>query len=414
MYTSKNIETLVDVRTALHASSHLSDLLDLIARRTTEFLNAKGAFVQLIDIEKDTVECAGAHGWGERYLPKWSICKHEIIRNQCRLGKILIITDILNDARVQNAAEMWDDGVRMAIFVCLTLQSHIGGIIRIFFPEARKLSQEERSFLVTVATCGACAIESARLLENQKSLYDHLALQTEKLSALGRMAAGIAHEINNPLAGILLYSTNLLKKASKDGPFKEALEIIVHETKRCGDIIQDLLDFSREGEPKKALVNINDVTEKAVSILENEFRLHHIKLEKQLSPELPDTYVDANQMEQVFVDVLLNAIEAVQERGVITIESRLGSDGKSEVIKIGDTGCGIPQENLAKIFEPFFSTKSNGTGLGLAVSYGIVQKHGGNIHVASQPGQGTCFTIELPIPDSIPSKEVTTHPNGSH
>jgi signal transduction histidine kinase len=414
MYTSKNIETLVDVRTALHASTHLSDLLDLIARKTTEFLKAEGAFVQLVDIEQDALASAGAYGLGERYLSKWSICREEVIRNQCRLGKILVITDILNDARVQNAEELWADGVRMVILVCLTLQSHIGGIVRILFSEPRELSEEEHSFLVTCATCGACAIESARMLETQKSMYDHLALQTEKLSALGRMAAGIAHEINNPLAGVLLYSTNLLKKMPKNGPFREALEIIVHETKRCGDIIQDLLDFSREREPKKALVNINEVAEKAISILENEFRLHHIRVEKRLSPNLPDTCADANQMEQVFVDLLLNAIEAIQERGVITIESQLGPEGKSETVKIADSGCGIPQENLPKIFEPFFSTKSNGTGLGLAVSYGIVQKHGGNIHASSQPGQGTCFTIELPVPDTVLSKEVTTHANGTH
>ncbi|MBI4833171.1 MAG: response regulator protein [Candidatus Lindowbacteria bacterium] len=413
MHTLKSIETLLDVRTALHASAGLSELLDLLAMKTTEFLKAKGAFVQLVDIEKNQPHSAGAFGVGERYLPKWLISGEEVVRNQCRLGKIVTITDILNDPRIQSPDEMWADGIRMVIFACLTLQSHVGGIVRIFFSEVRDLSEEEQNFLVTCATCGACAIESASVLETQKSMYDHLALQTEKLSALGRMAAGIAHEINNPLAGILLYSSNLLKKVPKVGPLKEALEIIIHETKRCGNIIQDLLDFSREGEPKKELSSIDGVMEKALSILENEFRLHHIRIEKETTGDIPEMLVDANQMEQVFVDLLLNAIEAIQERGVITVRSRASADGKFAIIEVADTGCGIPKENIARIFEPFFSTKSNGTGLGLAVSYGIVQKHGGRIHVASQPGQGTCFTAELPIVNSESHKEVTTHADGA-
>jgi signal transduction histidine kinase len=234
-------------------------------------------------------------------------------------------------------------------------------------------------------------------METQKSQYDHLVLQTEKLSALGRMAAGIAHEINNPLAGILLYSTNLLKKAPKDGPMRDGLEIIVHETQRCGNIIQELLEFSRQGEPDKALANINDVITKALNIVENELRLHHIEMRKQLSDDMEDIFLDANQMEQVFVNLLLNAVEAIQERGKVTIRSHMGLDEKSEIVEIEDTGCGISPENVERIFEPFFSTKAHGTGLGLAVSFGIVQKHGGKIKVASRVGHGTKFTIELPL-----------------
>jgi len=227
--------------------------------------------------------------------------------------------------------------------------------------------------------------------------YRKLALQTEKLSALGRMAAGIAHEINNPLAGILLFSTNLRKKAPKEGPLREGLEVIVRETQRCKGIIQDLLEFSRDREPEKTLASINDIVEKALSILDNEFRLHHISVEKNLTAGMPNTLLDLNLLQQVFVNLLINAVEAIQENGVITIKSYVSPDKRSERIEISDTGCGIPPEDIAKVFEPFFSTKNKGTGLGLAVSYGIVQKHQGDIQVSSQPGQGTRFTVEIPI-----------------
>ena len=211
------------------------------------------------------------------------------------------------------------------------------------------------------------------------------------------MAAGIAHEINNPLAGILLYSSNLTKKVPQDGPIKEGLEVIIRETIRCKSIIQELLEFSRDREPKKMPYNLNDIIEKSLSILENELRLQHIRVEKQLVGGMKNILLDENQIEQVFVNILLNAVHAMKESGLITVQSVMDNARHIARVMITDTGCGIPEEHMPRIFEPFFSTKPKGTGLGLAVSYGIVQNHGGNIQVASQPGQGTCFTIELPV-----------------
>jgi signal transduction histidine kinase len=252
-------------------------------------------------------------------------------------------------------------------------------------------------FVVAIAEQCACAIDKARMIEEQQSQYDQLALHTEKLSALGRMAAGIAHEINNPLAGILLFSTNMRKKLPKTSPLKENLDVIIEETMRCKGIIQDLLEFSRDKEPKRILGSLNETLIKAINLLENELRIHHVSLEKNLSDAVPDIFLDANLMQQVFFNLLINAVEAVQENGVITVESRLSRDQEAVIIQIEDTGPGISNDHMAKIFEPFFSTKSNGTGLGLAVSYGIVQKHGGNIQVSSQPGGGTRFMIDIPV-----------------
>ncbi len=397
MYSSINMDVFHEIRASLHSSDQMKEVLNWIARKAAEVVRAKGALVRTFDLERNEFDTAAAYGMGDLYLSSKLLSRPEIIRDLCKLNQIVIIEDILNDPRVAHPQQAWEEGVRMMVDVPLSIKDRIIGIIRVYLTEIRKLSKQELNFLVTCATCGACAIEKARVMEEQRSQYDHLAIQTEKLSALGRMAAGIAHEINNPLAGILLYSTNLLKKVPKETPLRESLEIIVHETQRCGKIIQGLLEFSREGEPNKELVNINDVIEKALSILQNEFRLHHIDVQKQLCGQMEEMLLDANQMEQVFVNLLLNAVEAIKERGVITVRSYIQQERKRMVVEVEDSGCGIPPENLARIFEPFFSSKPNGTGLGLAVSFGIVQKHEGRIKVASEVGRGTRFTVELPI-----------------
>ncbi len=243
-------------------------------------------------------------------------------------------------------------------------------------------------------------IHLSRDITRQKHLeneYHQLILRTEKLSALGRMAAGIAHEINNPLAGILLYSSNLIKKVTSEGPLKEGLGIIMHEVQRCKGIVQNLLEFSRDRKPEMVLANINEIIEKALKVLQNEFLLRHISVEKNLSSGMPENLLGVDQMQQVFVNLLLNAMEAIQGKGEITVLSDTDADQNYQRVEISDTGCGMPQEDMSKIFDPFYSTKESGTGLGLAVSYGIIRQHGGHIQVSSKPGEGTRFTIDIPF-----------------
>lgn len=325
-----------------------------------------------------------------RYRPK------KILSDLKGTDQVVMIEDIWHDPRVQYRKEAWDEGVRMMLDIPLTLDDRVVGRLRIYLGEPREFTDEEKSFMVYITEQCACAIHKVRFIENQRAQYDQLALQTEKLSALGRMAAGIAHEINNPLAGILLFSSNLSKKVPPEGPLREGLDVIVRETVRCKSIIQELLEFSRDRKPQMVLTDINEVIEKAVSILDNEFRLKHLKLEIILSPQMEKISLDGNQMEQVVVNILINAVQATPENGIITVKSSWLPDPRVARIHIADTGCGISTENLPKVFEPFFSTKEKGTGLGLAVSYGIVKGHGGQIRVSSHEGKGAEFTIDLP------------------
>lgn len=380
-------------------------MLDTIVKKSAEMLNARGALIHILNPETRQLEFGAAYGLSDQYVSKGPIPSEEVITDLCQQNRIILIRDILNDPRVQHPQEAWAEGIRMMIDAPITYKDDVLGILRIYFDEPREFSEEELHYIILIAERGASIIQKAQLIEMQESRYDQLALQTEKLSALGRMAAGIAHEINNPLAGILLFSSNLLKKAPKEGPFREGLEIIIQETLRCKTIIQDLLEFSRASEPKAFLTNVNKVIVKALHLLENEFRLNHIRVEMDLTKQLPDVLIDENQIEQILVNLLLNAIQAIESQGTVTVRSYVPPDRKNVAIDVIDTGCGIPPENMSKIFEPFFSTKPKGTGLGLAVTYGIVQKHGGRVYALNQPQQGSRFIVELPIPQEIHQKE---------
>ena len=225
-------------------------------------------------------------------------------------------------------------------------------------------------------------------------------IQSEKLAALGQFSAGIAHEVKNPLAGILAYAQLALRKLNPTDSLFESLEIIEKETKRCKKIMENLLKFSRQEKVQFQITDVNRVVEDTAALADHQLGLHKVRLEKDLEPNLPAILGDANQLEQVLMNLLINAQQAMEGRpGSVKIATRLAPGDRIE-IQVRDTGPGIPEEIQAKIFEPFFTTKpaGKGTGLGLSVSYGIIKNHKGEIRVESGVGQGTTFTISLPTP----------------
>ncbi|MFB0564369.1 MAG: cache domain-containing protein [Candidatus Aminicenantaceae bacterium] len=224
-------------------------------------------------------------------------------------------------------------------------------------------------------------------------------IQSEKLASLGKLAAGIAHEINNPLGGILIYSHLLLEDMNKKSPIYENLRKIVKETTRCKDIVKGLLEFARPKEPEMILADINEIVEKSLSIMERQALFQNIRIKKSYSPSIPRIVADSSQLQQVFINIILNAAEAMDGSGILTLKTSLDGDGEYINIDFSDTGHGIKEENKKRLFEPFFSTKEvgKGTGLGLAISYSIIQKHHGTIKVQSQVGKGSTFTVKLPL-----------------
>ncbi len=232
--------------------------------------------------------------------------------------------------------------------------------------------------------------EELRKTENQL-------IQSDKVASLGKLAAGVAHEINSPLTGVLTYSSLLLKAKKEGDPDREDLEVIVNETNRCKKIVKGLLDFARQTAPQKTSSDMNEVIEKSIDLVSHQASMQNVKIEKKVKPDLPKTMIDVSQIQQVFINILLNAIEAMPQGGTLTVSSEI--EDKMIAVRFADTGVGIPEENLPKILDPFFTTKEQGkgTGLGLSVSYGIIERHRGKLEVKSKVGKGTTFTVRLPI-----------------
>jgi len=235
------------------------------------------------------------------------------------------------------------------------------------------------------------------------------AVEREKLASVGLLAAGIAHELNNPLTGILTFSHMIRKKLPEGSQDAEDLDLVIRETKRCATIIRRLLDFARQRPPEKKFADLNHVIADTVRLVERPANLHDIEIALDLDPALPRVWIDEDLVKQVVMNVLVNAQHAIADKGSITVRSRRLPQARSPEpgappvpmveVSIADTGCGIAEENLKRIFDPFFTSKGvgKGTGLGLSVSHGIVVAHGGAIEVESTLGEGSTFHIFLPM-----------------
>jgi len=223
-------------------------------------------------------------------------------------------------------------------------------------------------------------------------------IRSEKLASLGELAAGIAHELNNPLTGIVLHASLIEENEDLPPRFREELSTITSEADRCARIVKNLLDFSRKSEPMKAMNSVNDTIDRALGLVEHLAAFQNIEIVKEYADDLPELLLDPGQIEQVFVNMLVNAGQAMEDGGRLTLWTGLDVDGETVLIRVTDTGSGIAEENIGRIFDPFFSTKgAKGTGLGLSVSYGIMEGHGGTIEVQSKVGEGTVFTITIPV-----------------
>jgi two-component system, NtrC family, sensor kinase len=221
--------------------------------------------------------------------------------------------------------------------------------------------------------------------------------RSEQLASLGTLAAGVAHEINNPLTGILLYASILKSDKRLDPALLPDVERVISETRRCAGIVKNLLEFSRESSPEKEVIALDAILDEVCSFFHKQPGFRNIVIEKNYGNDLPLISVDPNQIRQVFMNLFINAGHAMSHGGDLEISTYLSADGKYICSGLKDNGVGISEENLARIFDPFFTTKLEGTGLGLSISYGIIENNGGKIEVKSRVGEGTTFIVMLPV-----------------
>jgi two-component system, NtrC family, sensor kinase len=221
--------------------------------------------------------------------------------------------------------------------------------------------------------------------------------RAERLAAIGKLAAGVAHEINNPLTGVLTNASLMLADLPDSDPRRADLQSIVDETLRCRTIVKGLLDFARQTRPQKQLIEIGQVVQDVFALVRKQASFQNIVVETALAEGLPAVMADRDQLRQVVLNVVLNAAEAMQQGGKLKLATRSDDDGAHVIVEITDDGPGIPPEIRERIFEPFFTTKRTGTGLGLSIAYGITEEHGGTLQLKSPPGGGTTVVITLPV-----------------
>ena len=297
-------------------------------------------------------------------------------------------------ASIRNAAGMtgWDVSAPANIFK-LSMKN-LNGQTLIINLDIRPLHNSDGFSGAFTTDASGCLLVMEDITE--KVQLEEQLMQTEKLSSVGLLAAGVAHEINTPLTGISSYTQILLKGTEDDKRRREILEKIEKQTFRASEIVGGLLSFSRLAGNEFAAVDVNQIIHDSLSLLDHQFDRSNIRVARKLHEALPPVYGNTGKLQQVFVNLFLNARDAMPSGGELGIQTNM--DDSMVVVGISDTGGGIPRENLKRIFDPFFTTKGigKGTGLGLAVSYGIIQEHGGGIFVDSDAGKGTCFTLKLP------------------
>jgi len=383
---------------ALIANCELQRLLELIVATALEVTGSERASVLLLDDNHENLRVAAAAGPNSE----------EMVGQTVRVGESIagwVATGWMNRRRE----------IPWAMSVPLRVQQRVVGTLNVSRVEQKtSFGQEDIRALSLFADQAALAIERAQLYRESQAQLERLLnmveqlertqaqlVQSEKLASVGLLAGGVAHEINNPLTVILGRAEMMLLEEGIPHKLHSDLEIIRSETARIAEIVRNLLVFSRDSanaahEP----LDISEVIRRSLVLLEHLFELDDVKVVKDLAPDLPQVRANRGQLEQVMTNLFINAMQAMTEGGTLTVRSFCA--GPSEVgIEVTDTGRGIPQEALGKVFEPFFTTKAEGqgTGLGLVVAYGIIQRHGGQIGVDSKEGEGTQFTITLPALD---------------
>ena len=333
-------------------------------------------------------------------------------------GESVVVNDVLQDSRYRTI-KGWQAGSEM----CVAIRDGVKilGIIDVESSSRNAFTHNDFMALESLAGILASVITSAdqyqrlqvtisQLRSTQSELRDRMAaqrtaenrlIQAAKLAAVGEMAAGIAHELNNPLTSVTGFAELALEEIPKDSQARKDLELVTREAKRARDVVRRLLDFARQSESAHARASMNEVVDDVVALSRHLIHTSGAELTVKLDKTLPWVVMDANQMKQVLLNLVHNALQAMPEGGALEIATKVGYQNNREwaVILVRDTGLGIPQPEQARIFEPFFTTKGDqgGTGLGLSVTYGIVTDHGGHIDVESEPGTGSKFTVWLPL-----------------
>ena len=411
----KELNILYGVGKSVTSLLDLEKVLNRIVEAAVFVTGAEEGSLLLVDKDTGELYLRAARNVGEKFARGFRLkVEHSIAGQVVKTGKpILQSTQDEETLKVKTGYL-----VKSLVNVPLKAKDEVIGVLAVNNKISSKpFTDNDVHLLSALADYATIAIVNAQLYEETKRWSEELEhkveertrelratqeqlLQSEKLASIGQLAAGVAHEINNPMGVILGFAQGILKTLPEDNPLRKPLTTVEKESLRCKRIVQNLLDFARHSEPTPHLININELIDASCELVEHQISLQNVKLVKVYDPALPSIMADLSQLQQVFINIMLNAYQAMPDGGTLHITTR--KVGSELQVIFTDTGPGIPPENVQNIFDPFFTTKEvgEGTGLGLSVSYGIVKAHGGDIEVESQVGKGTTFVIKLPLDKS--------------
>ena len=394
-------ESLITVGQAINSAVDLDDALTAITREGCSLMNARTSALQLLDESGDRLALVASHGAEETYLNKPDVVVSDsFLGSVVRRQKPMQIENIQTSNVYQQQNMARKEGLVALLSVPLVFGGSAIGTLNIYKADAYVFSNDEIQIAMALAELSAIAIEKARLLERIVESEEHLR-QNEKLSALGLLAGEVAHEIRNPLGGIASFANLLERDLETDDPSRRLVRKITEGVARLNRIVSSLLSYTRPLNLNTHPVDLMQTVEEAAAFFEIDLERKQQAVEiRRLFLETPCVcQVDTEQFHQVILNLLLNATQAMPEGGTIELEVAQTSDADGDwiVTRVRDTGMGIDEELQEKLFTPFFTTKEDGTGLGLVTSRKIIEAHGGNIVVDSTPGDGTCFTIALPL-----------------
>jgi signal transduction histidine kinase/CheY-like chemotaxis protein len=403
----RHTETLVSVSQAVGSTLDLSEVLRRTTREMVRALGADTGIAWLLTPTRDRfVPLVGYH------VPKDLLDKAGLAALRIDDPFFATVGGLMAPVTVTDGSTRpWSDASIASLMEHKSLLIQpirwkgqlIGAFSVLWLREAHRFTPEELRLTEGIALQGALAVENSRLYEGVKQQMTELKqtqaqlVQSTKLAAIGELAANIAHEINNPLTTVLGFASFIAERLKADDPMREELTLIQDEASRARDIVRDLLQFSRQRDFMPETASLNSVLEQVITMVRRQGALGPVTVREQYAADLPDVEVDISRIKQVFLNIINNAVYVMPDGGTLTIRTIAG--GRGVRVEIEDTGPGIAPEHRDRIFDPFFTTKPevSGTGLGLSVSLGIVQSHGGTIEVASELGRGTTFTVALPL-----------------
>ncbi len=394
-------EALASVSRTINSTLSLDEALRVITKEVCELMSARMCSLMLLDENREWLDLRASFGAGTAYIQKPRLPVSEsLLGVVVRRKKPLQVANVQADARYQNVEVARQEGLVSLLSVPLVFSEQTIGTLSVYTARPYNFSNEEIQILSALAELSAIAIEKARLYERIVDVEEQLR-QNEKLSALGLLAAEVAHEIRNPLTVMkLLYHSLDLKFAAKDPRAKDA-QIIEAKIEHLNKIVEQILDFARTTEPQFAPVNLNELVDELGLLVRHKLANQGIKLVRDLQKDLPLVAGDAPQLEQAFLNLMLNAAEAMSDGGTLTVKSGLlMTEGQPAqvVMEFRDTGEGMTAELQKRAFKTVLATtKAKGSGLGLAIVGRIIETHHGQIRVRSRLGRGTTIRIKLPV-----------------